>query len=303
MRGIGQHGVRRILCVFPRYTSSFGTFEHAYPLTGGVQAFMPPQGLLLIAAYLPADWKVRFIDENIRFATDEDFEWAEAVFVSGMHIQRQQMNDICRRAHAFNLSVALGGPSVSACPDYYPSFDYLHVGELGDATDELIERLARDLPEVELWIDHGANRAEAVAAMLARHPRAVVVVGSETLGEVRALADIARARAGRIALSLDFKGDAFLGPAALLDRPDAWPSRIIVMTLAAVGSDAGPDLARLAQMRNLAGPSREIYAAGGVRHLADCRALAAAGVSGALVASALHAGKLKADDLGEIAGL
>ncbi len=61
-----------------------------------------------------------------------------------MHIQRQQMNDICRRAHAFDLAVAIGGPSVSACPDYYPSFDYLHVGELGDATDELIARLARD---------------------------------------------------------------------------------------------------------------------------------------------------------------
>ena len=93
----------------------------------------------------PADWEVRFIDENMRPATDADFEWAEAVFVSGMHIQRRQMNDICRRAHAFDLPVALGGPSVSACPDYYPSFDYLHVGELGDATDQLIEHLARDI--------------------------------------------------------------------------------------------------------------------------------------------------------------
>jgi radical SAM superfamily enzyme YgiQ (UPF0313 family) len=135
---------RRILCIFPRYTSAFGTFEYAYPLTAGVQAFMPPQGLLLIAAYLPEDWPVRFIDENIRPATREDFEWAEAVFVSGMHIQRQQLNDICHRAHAFGLAVAIGGPSVSACPDYYPAFDYLHVGELGDATDELIARLARD---------------------------------------------------------------------------------------------------------------------------------------------------------------
>ena len=108
MRGVGQYGIRRIVCVFPRYTSSFGTFEYAYPLTDGVLAFMPPQGLLVIAAYLPADWKVRFIDENIRPATDEDFEWAEAVLVSGMHIQRQQMNDICRRAHGFNL------PSLSA---------------------------------------------------------------------------------------------------------------------------------------------------------------------------------------------
>src|SRR5881296_3156208 len=144
MRAEGIGTVRRILCVFPRYTSSFGTFEYAYPLTAGVKAFMPPQGLLLIAAYLPENWPVRFIDENIRPATKEDFEWAEAVFVSGMHIQRQQMNDICRRAHAFDLAVAIGGPSVSACPDYYPSFDYLHVGELGDATNELIARLARD---------------------------------------------------------------------------------------------------------------------------------------------------------------
>ena len=139
-----EPGGRRILCVFPRYSSSFGTFEHAYPLTDGVRAFMPPQGLLLIAAYLPKTWEVRFVDENIRPVTAEEFTWAEAVMVSGMHIQRKQMNDICHRAHAYDLPVAIGGPSVSACPDYYPSFDYLHIGELGDATDELIARLARD---------------------------------------------------------------------------------------------------------------------------------------------------------------
>jgi radical SAM superfamily enzyme YgiQ (UPF0313 family) len=141
----GEGRARRILCVFPHYTPSFGTFEYSYPLTDGARAFMPPQGLLVIAAYLPADWEVRFVDENMRRATDTDFAWADAVFVSGMHIQRRQMNDICRRAHAFDRPVALGGPSVSACPDYYPSFDYLHIGELGDATDQLIDRLSRDI--------------------------------------------------------------------------------------------------------------------------------------------------------------
>src|ERR1700761_6416631 len=144
MRVEGIETPRRILCVFPRYTSSFGTWEYAYPLTDGVKAFMPPQGLLVIASYLPENWQVRFVDENLRPATEEEFEWAEAVFVSGMHIQRQQMNDICHRAHAYDLPVAIGGPSVSACPDYYPAFDFLHVGELGDATDELIKRLAQD---------------------------------------------------------------------------------------------------------------------------------------------------------------
>jgi radical SAM superfamily enzyme YgiQ (UPF0313 family) len=132
---------RNILCVFPRYSPSFGTFENAYPFVG-VSAFMPPQGILVIAAYLPANWNVRFIDENVRAAQPRDFRWADAVFVSGMHIQRPQINDINRRAHRHGKVTALGGPSVSGCPQYYPEFDYLHVGELGDATDELVTRLA-----------------------------------------------------------------------------------------------------------------------------------------------------------------
>ncbi len=43
---IAVRNQRRILCVFPRYTPSFGTFNHAYRLMRGVRAFMPPQGLL-----------------------------------------------------------------------------------------------------------------------------------------------------------------------------------------------------------------------------------------------------------------
>jgi radical SAM superfamily enzyme YgiQ (UPF0313 family) len=44
----------------------------------------------------------------------------------------------------------LGGPSVSACPEEYPEADLLHVGELGDATDQIIE-----------WIDtHQGRPAE-----------------------------------------------------------------------------------------------------------------------------------------------
>ena len=69
---------RRVLCVFPRYTPAFGTFNHAYRLMKGVRAFMPPQGLLLIAAYLPQSWPVRFVDENIGRASAADFEWADA---------------------------------------------------------------------------------------------------------------------------------------------------------------------------------------------------------------------------------
>ena len=135
---------RRILCVFPRYAKAFGTFHHSYPLLG-VKAFMPPQGILLIAAYLPKHWEIRFVDENVRPTRKSEYRWADVVLVSGMHIQREEINRINGLAHAAGKVTALGGPSVSGSPDYYPKFDYLHVGELGDATDELIMRLARSL--------------------------------------------------------------------------------------------------------------------------------------------------------------
>ncbi|MFZ2003613.1 MAG: B12-binding domain-containing radical SAM protein [Stellaceae bacterium] len=133
--------LRRILCVFPRYAPSFGTFEHAYPLMDGVRAFMPPQGLLVIAAYLPDEWEVQLVDENIRPASEEDFAWADTVFVSGMHIQRDNIVAVGRRARGLGKVSVLGGPSVSSCPEHYPDFDYLHIGELGDATEALIEAL------------------------------------------------------------------------------------------------------------------------------------------------------------------
>ena len=159
---------RKILCVFPRYAPSFGTFENAYPIVG-VKAFMPPQGILVIAAYLPENWQVRFIDENLRRATPADFTWADAVFVSGMHIQRAQMEDINRRAHGSGKVTVLGGPSVSGCLEYYPDFDYLHVGELGEGLHPGFQRtghtvLGRDLAdEVEFTAGNDAEQRLAFA--------------------------------------------------------------------------------------------------------------------------------------------
>ncbi len=138
---VAVKNVRRVLCVFPTYTPAFGTFQHAYKLMYGVKAFMPPQGLLLIAAYMPDTWPVRFVDENITAATDADLAWADVVLVTGMHIQAEQIHDITRRAHAVGKLVVLGGPSVSASPEMYPDVDYLHCGEMGDATDALIRLL------------------------------------------------------------------------------------------------------------------------------------------------------------------
>jgi len=141
LRGFKPRNKRRILCAFPRYSYSFGTFNHAFPLMGDVKGFMPPQGILVITALIPGEWEIRFVDENIARVTPEEFAWADVVFVSGMHIQRQRIHDITRRAHDAGKVVALGGPSVSSAPDYYPDVDLLHCGEAGDATLRLFQRI------------------------------------------------------------------------------------------------------------------------------------------------------------------
>ena len=146
---------RHILCICPRYARSFGTFHHAYPLMPGVKALMPAQGLLVIAAYLPRQWHVRVIDENVRPAEDADYKWADAVLITGTHVQRAFVDKISRKASAHGKLTVLGGPSVSASPECYPNIDVLHIGELGDATDALVELLDRrpERPERQIRLE------------------------------------------------------------------------------------------------------------------------------------------------------
>jgi phosphoribosylformimino-5-aminoimidazole carboxamide ribotide isomerase len=86
-----------------------------------------------------------------------------------------------------------------------------------------------------------------------------------------------------------------------LDDVDAWPQKIIVMALARVGSASGPDMNRLANIRSRA-IGRRIYAAGGVRDADDLALLAQAGITGALVATSLHNGKLTGAQIARLSG-
>jgi HisA/HisF family protein len=165
---------------------------------------------------------------------------------------------------------------------------------------EIIGALARRYPEVELWVDEGVV-SPAAAISLARGG-VVPVLGSESLGDVETLGEIVRQLGKRgCVLSLDHRDARFLGPPALETTADAWPDRVIVMSLSRVGTNAGPDLARLARIRASAG-CRGVFAAGGVRDPADVGRLRAAGMSGALVATALHEGRLPGEALGSAAG-
>jgi phosphoribosylformimino-5-aminoimidazole carboxamide ribotide isomerase len=171
------------------------------------------------------------------------------------------------------------------------------IGKRGDHR-AVIRGLRASFPGLGLWVDAGFAGACTCRRFLGAGV-GELVLGSESqadLGLVEALAGETR-----WLLSLDFMGDRALGPPALHDTPRLWPERVIVMTLARVGAAAGPDLERLRAIRASA-PERKIHAAGGVRDERDLAALRELGCAGALVASALHDGRLDRAALARLAG-
>jgi phosphoribosylformimino-5-aminoimidazole carboxamide ribotide isomerase len=159
--------------------------------------------------------------------------------------------------------------------------------------------LAAQFPQLELWIDNGIANAAAATTWLDQG-LGHLVIGTESQTDTKLLQ--ARQIRPRTILSLDFRGEAFQGPSEILHNTGLWPNRLIVMTLARVGSSSGPDLAQLKSIIARAG-KRHVYAAGGVRDLSDLLALTDAGAAGALVATALHTGKITAADLAATARL
>ena len=157
--------------------------------------------------------------------------------------------------------------------------------------------LRRRFPHLDIWTDNGIAAGEAVRRWLDEN-RGTLVLGSE----LQATGTVARSFVDepRLVLSLDFRESVFQGPADLLD-PSHWPRRVIAMTLARVGGEAGPDFERLAELRRI-GPRQHLHAAGGVRGRQDLLRLAEMGIKGALVASALHDGRLGASEIAEFGG-
>jgi phosphoribosylformimino-5-aminoimidazole carboxamide ribotide isomerase len=182
----------------------------------------------------------------------------------------------------------------------YP-FPALYVADLdaiqgNEDNFRTLRRIRAEFPALQMWVDNGAADPVALDALV-RADLGAPVIGSESQHDSALIAQHEGSR--HVVLSLDFRGDGFQGPKEILAEPALWPRRIIVMTLARVGSGAGPDLARFAAIRSIAG-GREIYVAGGVRDAADISALKTAGASGALIASALHEQRIVAADLAAI---
>ncbi len=151
----------------------------------------------------------------------------------------------------------------------------------------------------EPWVDAGAVSPESAAA-LARAGVARNVIGTESLGTAGPGAGVPATLPPPV-LSVDLRGGRLISPRPELagrEPAAAAPlaielgvSELLVIDLARVGSGEGPAVGAVAQLA-AALPGVAIYAGGGVRDDDDLRALESAGAAGALVATALHEGRV-----------
>lgn len=158
-----------------------------------------------------------------------------------------------------------------------------------------------------VWLDAGIATPED--ARHALHLGATrVVVGLETLASWKALEEICHmVGPGHVSFSLDLRDGAPVSSLHLVSgrtRPEtivelaagAGVSSMIVLELARVGTNAGPDVEMIEAVRR-AVPEVALFAGGGVRGPEDLERLADAGCDGALVATALHDGRLASADI------
>ena len=212
---------------------------------------------------------------------------------------------------------AIEGDAVALARSYV---DGLGIGELYAADlDALAGRAPHDglIPQIAALSRPLLLDAAVTSTDRARHALALgaarVVVALETLDSFDTLRRICDEAGGdRIAFSLDLRGGRPVvarsssipsdeAPRDIAARArDAGVRALIVIDLARVGTNSGLDLAQLAEVRDAVG-ELDLLAGGGVRGADDLARLAAAGCDGALVATALHDGRIGAAEIAAVA--
>ena len=134
----------RVLLMYPRFPQSFWSFEKTLALVD-CKALLPPLGLITVAAIFPQEWEYQLVDRNIQQVTEEQWDWAELVVLSGMIVQKDDLLTGIKEAKARGKAVAVGGPYATSLPDEVEEVgaDYLILNE-GEITIPLfVEAISR----------------------------------------------------------------------------------------------------------------------------------------------------------------
>ncbi len=130
----------KTLLVSPTFPETFWSMSNAGKFFNS-PANVPPLGLLTVAAMLPQEWPLRFVDMSVEPLLDEHLAWADTLFLSAMDIQGQSAAEVVRRANAAGLRIVAGGPHYTLYHETVQGIDHLVVGESETIIPQLVEDL------------------------------------------------------------------------------------------------------------------------------------------------------------------
>lgn len=119
---------KNVLFVYPEYPPTFFSFKHSLHFISR-KAALPPLGLITVSALLPPTWKKRLVDLNTSPLLPDDLQWADYVFISAMHIQKESVKMIIRECLQFEVKIVAGGPLFTHDMDNYPQVDHFILNE------------------------------------------------------------------------------------------------------------------------------------------------------------------------------
>jgi len=134
----------RALLVHAAFPASYWGFQHSLSIIGK-RTSLPPLGLVMVAAHLPADWELRVHDLNAVPLSDADLAWADVVLVGGMLVQAPSMCAVLARARAFGRRTVVGGPAATTAPERFAA-DVVFGGEIEGRAGELVAAIASTGP-------------------------------------------------------------------------------------------------------------------------------------------------------------
>ncbi len=132
----------KILLVYPQYPDTFWSFKHALKIVSK-KAAHPPLGLLTVAAMLPDEWEKRLVDMNASSLNDEDFEWADYVFISAMIVQRNSAKEVITRSKILNTKIVAGGPLFTTEHEEFEGVDHFVLDEAEITLPPFLEDLKK----------------------------------------------------------------------------------------------------------------------------------------------------------------
>jgi len=225
------------------------------------------------------------------------------VAVHGIRGERERYqplkSTLCRSADP--LDIALTFESLEFSSLYLADLDAI----LGKSANFNIYRQIMTQTRLDLMVDAGIADITKAKKVLATEV-SKIVIGSETLNSLDFLGQAVKAFGeDKVVVSIDLKKGKVLSVSEAITSMDAVSfaqklrkigiNQIIFLDLDRVGTEHGINLALLRSVLEKTGV--EVLVGGGIRSLQELEELRKLGVSGALVATILHNGKLEVDEL------